>query len=79
MTCAAILNTAGLAATLVGIILLFLFQMPFRIRTDGYSFYAASREDPKERAKDRVYDLLGLLGLLLLVTGTLVQIAAVWL
>ena len=70
------LNVTGLLMNLVGIVLLFLFQMPFRIRTDGHSFYVASQEEPKELAKDKLFAALGWLGFSLLVAGTAAQIVA---
>ncbi len=35
MTCATVLNVSGLLMNLVGVILLFSFGMPYRIRTGG--------------------------------------------
>jgi hypothetical protein len=50
MTCANIIKLVGLLANLVGVILLFRYGMPFRIRTGGSSVYVSSSVDPKERS-----------------------------
>jgi hypothetical protein len=79
MTYANALNVVGLAANLSGVILLFRYGMPFRVPTGGYSFYTTETPDPKVLAAERVYWWLGLLGLGLIVLGTLAQIVAVFL
>lgn len=69
-------NVSGLALSLIGIILLFLFGMPFRVRTGGAIAYVAEQEDEKAKRAERWYDVLGWIGLILVVIGTLFQIAA---
>ena len=40
MTCAAVINVFGLVANLVGVILLFRYGMPYRVRTKGETYMA---------------------------------------
>jgi hypothetical protein len=77
MTYASALNIAGLVMTLAGVILLFHFAMPFRTRMGGYSGYVTENPDPKEVRAERRYDVLGWLGLALIVLGTAAQIIAI--
>ena len=79
MQCANALNVFGLTANLIGVILLFRYQMPFRVPTGGYSFLITETPDQKELAAERLYWWLGLLGLVLIVVGTAAQIAAAFL
>jgi hypothetical protein len=79
MTHANALNVFGLAANLIGVILLFRYGMPYRVPTEGSSIYVSSKVDPNELAKERRYKRLGKLGLGLIVLGTLAQIGAVFL
>ena len=76
MTYTGALNIAGLLMNLVGVILLFAFGMPFRIRTGGYTVRVTSPVDPKKVRTERWYDVLGWLGLALIVLGTVAQIRA---
>ena len=78
MTCANIVNT-GLLANLFGVILLFLFGMPFRVRTGGASYELREEVDQTAVAAERWYDTLGGLGLALIVLGTAAQIGAIFL
>jgi hypothetical protein len=69
-------NIAGLLSSLVGVLLLFLFGMPFRVRTGGAIAYIANHLDENEKRKEKIYDALGYLGVALVVVGTLCQIKA---
>jgi hypothetical protein len=69
-------NILGLILVLVGVLLLFVFGMPFRVRTGGSAFYVTERTDEKEKRAERIYDILGWLGVTLVVLGTLSQIIA---
>jgi len=66
---------AGLLMNLAGVILLFRYGMPYRVRTEGVNYLITEDVDKREVATERRYDLLGKLGLLLIVTGTVAQIA----
>jgi hypothetical protein len=75
---AAAFTVAGLIANLVGVILLFRYGMPYRVRTGGETHLIT--DDPPNQAeirKDRRYARLGWLGLVLIVFGTLAQVCGV--
>ena len=61
---------------LAGVILLFRYGMPYRVRSEGYSYLVTDNADKHEAATDKRYDLLGKLGLVLIVAGTGAQIVA---
>jgi hypothetical protein len=71
------LNIFGLVANLISVILLFRYGMPYRVRTEGVGYLITQDVDKREVTTERRYDLLGKLGLLLIVAGTLAQIGAV--
>jgi hypothetical protein len=71
------LNVFGLVASLVGVILLFRYGMPYRIPMGGYSILTPDNPtDPNGAATDTLYSWLGWLGLGLIIVGTVAQIAA---
>ena len=49
--------------------------MPYRVRTEGATHYVTEDVDKRVIATERRYDLLGKLGLFLIVAGTAAQIA----
>ena len=61
----------GLLLNLVGVVLLFLFGMPFRVATGG-----TSNIDVQVKRIDDIFSVLGWIGLLAIVLGTLFQILA---
>ncbi len=72
-----LLNVTGLVLGLIGVILLFRYGMPYQIRTEGKTpitkmLPGASNTIERERR----YNRLGWLGLLLICLGTGLQIAA---
>jgi hypothetical protein len=73
------LNFTGLALELVGVLILFRFGMPFRVPTGGAINLILDGRAPQAIALDRVYTIWGYVGLLLLVSGTLLQMWAVML
>jgi hypothetical protein len=73
---AAICNVAGLIMNLAGVILLFLYVMPRRVRTGGYQVLYGLPADQNAAKKERRSDLFSWVGLALVVVGTLFQIAA---
>jgi hypothetical protein len=79
MTYASALSIAGLLMNLGGVILLFGFGMPFRVRTGGYNFLFVDPADPKDVRAERWYGVLGWFGLALIVLGTAAQISAIFL
>jgi hypothetical protein len=72
------LIVTGLVMNLLGIILLIVFGMPFRLLTGGHSADVSSSSDPKEIKIDRWYTFLGWFGLALIVLGTVAQIDAIF-
>jgi hypothetical protein len=66
-------STVGLVISLIGVLLLFRYGMPYRVRTGGSSMYVSS-SDPREAMLERRYAMLGFLGLFLVVLGTICQI-----
>ena len=80
IACANIANIGGLAANLVGVILLFRYGMPYRVRTEGETYLVLNGPlNQKEIKADRRYDRWGKLGLVLIVLGTIAQIGALFL
>ena len=71
------LNVLGLLLGLIGVVMLFLFGMPFRIRTEGkiaFSYMLADAD--KTIRKERLHGLLGWVGLVLIIASTGLQIVA---
>jgi hypothetical protein len=71
------LNLAGLSLGLVGVLILFRYGMPFHVPTGGAEAIISSRRDLQAIALERRYEVLGYVGLALLVGGTLLQMWAV--
>jgi hypothetical protein len=67
----------GLALSAVGVLLLFRFGMPYRLRPAEGDYYVT--ETATKDWKDGLYSFLGWLGLMLIIGGTLCQIAGAWL
>jgi hypothetical protein len=63
---------------LVGVVLLFLFGMPFRVATTGGTTapWTTSNIDVQVKRIDDLFSVLGWIGLLAIVLGTLFQILA---
>ena len=70
-----ILNTIGLAANLVGVILLFRYGMPYR-HTGSFLLLSGDAVTDKDRRLDDRYRTLGWIGLVLIIIGTGLQIAS---
>ena len=71
------LNITGLLMNLLGVILLFVFGRPFRVRYFWSGLF--ERHDRMAARSERWYDVLGWLGLALIVLGTAAQISAIFL
>ncbi|TPJ85515.1 hypothetical protein FJ434_16450 [Mesorhizobium sp. B2-5-13] len=72
----AIFNIAGSVCSLAGVIVLFRYGMPYKVRTGGTTNIIIEQIDEEEVALERRYDKYGLGGLILIVLGTGLQIAA---
>jgi hypothetical protein len=71
------LNILGLCLNLAGIVLLFVFEMPFRVATGSKTVpWITSIMDVQVKTLDDVSTVPGWIGLLMLVFGTLLQILA---
>jgi hypothetical protein len=51
--------------------------MPYRVRSEGASFLVTEQVNKREAEIEKRYGLLGMLGPVLIVPGTLAQIAGV--
>jgi hypothetical protein len=69
-------NILGLTLVLFGVLSLFIFGMPFRIRSGGVGHIVTEQVDPKEQKMNRVVGAPGWLGLIMVIAGTLCQITA---
>ena len=71
------LNVVGLLVNLVGVVLLFRYGAPFRVRPDGSQVrWLTGVKNQKVARAERVNSILGWIGLTLLVLGTAGQIYA---
>jgi len=75
----AILNTAGLGLSLIGVLLLFRYGMPYRVRTpvEGPAIRVGERDSTDTLLEAR-YGKLGWMGLILIVIGTALQMIGIW-
>jgi hypothetical protein len=58
-------NIVGLVCVMVGVLLLFRYGMPYRVRRGGASFLILNDTDKADLKQEKLYDALGLLGLVL--------------
>jgi hypothetical protein len=63
----------GLVLSLIGVLLLFRYGMPYRVRTGGAQFLQLQEHDAEAETLERRYNKLGLLGLALTILGTICQ------
>jgi uncharacterized membrane protein len=71
------LNVFGLLLNLAGVVLLFLFGMPFRIAISGKAVtWTTSNIDLEVKKLDDLFSVLGWIGLLAIALGTLLQVWA---
>ncbi len=79
LSMAAICNIAGLLMDLAGVILLFQYGMPYRVRTGGSEIRLHGRTDQETVKAEYLYERLGFVGLALIFLGTAAQVVAtVW-
>lgn len=71
-------NVIGLGLSLVGVLLLFRYGMPYRVELGGSDVYVSSKVDPKALMMEGVYRVLGFLGLACIVIGTALQVYMAW-
>jgi hypothetical protein len=73
---ARVLNVIGLAFNLAGVLILFRWGMPFRVATGGIGFLALEQKDEAAAVLDKIYEICGWAGLVLLIAGVALQIIA---
>jgi len=73
-----LLNTIGIVIALIGVITLFRYGMPFKVKTGGATYIITDHVDEEERRAEARYAIYGYLGLAAIITGTLAQIASIW-
>jgi hypothetical protein len=64
-------STVGLVVSLIGVLLLFRYGMPYRVRSAGESYELREGIDEEALKQDRIYNRLGWFGLVLVVLGTI--------
>ena len=70
----AIFSIIGMTLNLIGVIVLFRYGMPYRVRTGGNIGRIIQQKDEGARVLDVEYHNFGLLGLGAVVIGTVIQI-----
>jgi hypothetical protein len=73
------LNTLGILVALAGVITLFRYGMPFKVKTGGVTYIVTEVIDKNELRQEARYARYGYLGLGAVVAGTALQIASIWL
>ena len=69
LNCSQAIALAGIGINLTGVLVLFIFGMPYRVETKGESHILREEIDENALRIDRRYRLLGWLGLCLLLRG----------
>jgi hypothetical protein len=69
-------NIAGSVLSLLGLLILFRYGMPYRVRTGGVNYIITEQIDEEELKADKRYEIFGWVGLFFAVRCTLCQIAA---
>ena len=72
-----VFNLVGLGLNLLGVLILFRWGMPFRIKTAGVGALLLEGVDKKVIALEHIYDICGYVGLFLLILGVALQMIAV--
>jgi hypothetical protein len=70
----AVFSVIGLVLNLIGVLLLFRYGMPYRVRKGGNIGRVIQQKDDGARTTEVEYDNLGLLGLVAVSFGTIFQI-----
>lgn len=77
---AAICSTFGYVISFVGVVLLWVYGMPYRVRTGGAPIRTVTTPDTAAAKKmEERYDLFNKIGLGLVFLGTIGQVAGTWL
>jgi hypothetical protein len=73
---AGVWNIIGLVLVFAGVVLLFIFGMPFRVRRGGRGSWLRVGIDEADLREERIFNAMGWIGLILVLLGTLSQIMA---
>lgn len=76
MNMVSVLNIVGLVLSLSGVIILFRYGMPYKVRSGGFDTIVIEQTNKEEVIRERRYDFLGICGLVLIILGTALQIVA---
>ena len=68
------LNIIGLSLDIIGVIILFFFGLPPRIKKGGTINLILEQTDNNEDKKWKIYDFISKLGLLLIIIGFSIQL-----
>jgi hypothetical protein len=66
-------NIIGSLCGLLGVLLLFRYGMPYRVRTGGASFLILNQRDADDLRQEKLFDIFGWIGLVLVIAGTACQ------
>lgn len=69
-------NIVGIFLNAVGVVLLFYFAMPYRVRTDGEVRLILEQTDIEAKAAEGRYDICAKLGLVSILAGAVCQAVA---
>ena len=69
-------NILGVLSLFVGVVILFFFGMPYRVRRGGAGYILREETDEADLKKERLYDALGWVGLFFMTACTAAQIYA---
>jgi hypothetical protein len=71
-------SVTGLILSLLGVLILFRFGMPYQTRTGGTVGLALEQTDQAAAQRERRYTVLGWIGLVSIIGGTLCQIVGAY-
>lgn len=74
----ALFNTGGILLSLVGVLILFRYGMPFHVPTGGAIHLIIDQVDESEKSLERRYFIYGMFGLSLVIAGAIFQLVAIW-
>jgi hypothetical protein len=69
-------NVVGLLLVMAGVLILFRYGMPYRVRRGGQSSLLLNQTDTANLKQEKLYGVLGWIGLAFVVAGTACQIIA---
>lgn len=73
-----VLNTIGLVLTILGVLGLFRFGMPFHVPTGGTTYLSLSEQSHDDVDRERRYGVFATISLAMVLAGAGFQIWATW-